>query len=69
MTGSRADDESSIDGCTEKRHVAMPPECSFLSGDVESVGVTMSGSYRTLSYINRPICPSAKKLKYSVPEQ
>ena len=61
------ENESSIDGGSEPSGVSMPPEGAFLSGDVKSVGITLSGSNWALGYRFRSVRPSTQKLKNSMP--
>ena len=65
--GFRLDDERSVDGGADPRHVWVPPEGSLLAGDVESVCEALAGTYGALGCICRPVCPCAHKLHNAVP--
>lgn len=61
------DYESSINGGPKPFAVSMPPQCSFLVLDGESICVCSSRLDRALCHIFRSVCPWVSYLTHSVP--
>ena len=61
------DDEGSMDGTTEAEDMSVPPQCSFLIGDVEPVGEVVVGQDGALGDHWHTVGPAVQLLLHSVP--
>jgi hypothetical protein len=64
---SRPDDQGAVHRCPEEGNVSMPPQCAFLSSNVEPVGEVLVWENGALGDHWHPVRPTVELLLHAMP--